>query len=155
MKSLKDLNGQRIYLDSNVLIYAVETAAAAQTPLTHALLREVSIGRIKAHASQIVRAEVMVHPLRSGNQRLADIYSAMLATSGPIAMISIDAAVADLAASLRASQRSLKLADALHLAAALTGACRTFISADRALKSALAHILPARMEVLSLQDISV
>ena len=77
-----------------------------------------------------------MQPLRTGNERLAEIYRVMLARSGPIAMVSVDDAVADLSAELRAKHRGLKLADALHLAAALSAGCRTFISGEKRIRTA-------------------
>ncbi len=148
---IEKLLGQRIYLDSNALIYAVETAAATQPAAVHPLFQAVSSREVQAFVSPIVRAEVLVQPLRSGNDRLVEIYRTMLARSGPIAIIPVDDAVADLSAELRAKHRGLKLADALHLAAALAVDCRAFISADKQIKAAAER----RIAILSFDDIVV
>lgn len=150
MKTLEALRGLSVYLDSNALIYAVETDAAAQPPAVRGLLQEVDAGRIRAHGSLVVRSEVMVHPLRNGNRALVDIYQAMLGDDGPITMVELDASIADHAALLRAQHQGLKLADALHLASALHVACRCFISSDRALQR-VAHGL---IEVISLDELA-
>ncbi|OOO03525.1 MAG: hypothetical protein USCGTAYLOR_00249 [Chromatiales bacterium USCg_Taylor] len=85
--SIEKLRGQRIYLDSNALIYAIETDAATQPAAVRSLLQAVSSSEVQAFVSPIVRAEVLVQPLRSGNDRLAEIYRTMLARPGPIAII--------------------------------------------------------------------
>lgn len=79
---IEKLWGQRIYLDSNALIYAIETDAATQPAAVRSLLQAVSSSEVRAFVSPIVRAEVLVQPLRSGNDRLAEIYRTMLARPG-------------------------------------------------------------------------
>ncbi|MGH8507714.1 MAG: type II toxin-antitoxin system VapC family toxin [Gammaproteobacteria bacterium] len=148
---IEKLLGQRIYLDSNALIYTVETDTATQPPAVRSLLQAASSREVQAFVSPIVRAEVLVQPLRTGNEPLAEIYRVMLARSGPIVMVSVDDAVADLSAELRAKHRGLKLADALHLAAALSAGCQTFISGDKRIKAAAGR----RIAVLSFEDIFV
>lgn len=148
---IERLRGQRIYLDSNALIYAVETDTATQPTAVRSLFQAISTHEVQAVVSPIVRAEVLVQPLRTGNERLAEAYRVMLARSGPIAMVSVDDAVADLSAELRAKHRALKLADALHLAAALSSRCRAFISGDKRIKTAGGR----RIAVLSFEDILV
>ena len=148
---IEKLRGQRIYLDSNALIYAIETDAATQPAAVRSLLQAVSSSEVQAFVSPIVRAEVLVQPLRSGNDRLAEIYRTMLARPGPIAIISVDDAVADLSAELRAKHRGLKLADSLHLAAALSVGCHAFITGDKRIKTAARR----RIAVLSFDDIVV
>lgn len=145
---IEKLRGQRVYLDSNALIYAIETDVAIQPAAVHSLFQAVSSREVQAVVSPIVRAEVLVQPLRTGNERLAEIYRVMLARSGPIAMVSVDDAVADLSAELRAKHRGLKLADALHLAAALSAGCRAFISGDKRIKTAAGR----RIAVWSFED---
>jgi predicted nucleic acid-binding protein len=136
---LEVLHGQRIYLDSNALIYAIESDAARQPASVRALFDAFGHGRITAWASPLVRAEVLVMPTRMGNDRLVAIYRELLSEPGTIRMAPVGSAAADASAAMRAERPSLKLLDALHIALALAAGCAAIISADRRLRAAAEH----------------
>ena len=96
------LLGQRVYLDTNALIYAVEGDPATQPASVAALMRAVSRNEVTAYASLLVRAEVLVLPLKTGNQPQIAFYRRLLDESGPIRMAALTPVVADAAAALRA-----------------------------------------------------
>ena len=148
--SIDRLRGQRIYLDSNALIYAVEGDPATQPASVAALMRAIGAQEVTAHASLLVRAEALVRPLKTGNQAQITFYRRLLAESGPIRSAPLTAAVADAAAALRAAHPALKLVDALHLAAAIEAGCQAFVSGDSRLRAATA----GRIAVLSYDDLA-
>lgn len=145
------LLGQRVYLDTNALIYAIEGNPATQPPSVAALMRAVSRNEVTAYASLLVRAEVLVLPLRTGNQPQIEFYRRLLDESGPIRMAALTPVVADAAAALRADYPALKLVDALHLTAAIEAGCRSFVSGDVRLRTAAKD----RIALLSYDELAV
>lgn len=126
--------GKTVYMDANVLIYAFESNLApfgALSPLIEVFgLFETE--KAWARTSLLTRAEVLVHPLRHGNQELIGLYSGLLAGDSLISVDPISLSVIDRAARLRADH-GLRLADAVHLASALEAGCDGFITADKRL----------------------
>jgi len=114
---------ERIYLDSCIVIYLVE-----RHPLYEPLLRERLEGLEEAQlaVSPLVRLEVLVRPLRDGNEDLAQLYRLFLAEQ---LMLDIPEEVYDVALSLRA-KHTLKTPDALHLATAQYHGCSQFWTND-------------------------
>lgn len=102
---------ERIYLDSCIVIYLVE-----RHPLCEPRLREKLKGLEEAQlaVSPLVRLEVLVRPLRDGNEDLAQLYRLFLAEQ---LMLDMPEEVYDAALSLRV-EHNLKTPDALHLATA-------------------------------------
>ena len=92
--------------DTAPIIYYVE-----QSPRYFAVVDRifhlVASGQLVAATSVITLAEVLVHPYRQGNQRLADEYKAFLLHSDDFRTMSIDDAAADQAARLRAKYQLL------------------------------------------------
>ncbi|MFZ2209623.1 MAG: PIN domain-containing protein [Porticoccaceae bacterium] len=140
-----------MYLDTNALIYAFEGDPATQPPSVAALMGAVSRNDVAAYASLLVRAEVLVLSLKTGNQPQIVFYRRLLDESGPIRMAALTPAVADAAAALRAEHPSLKLVDALHLAAAIAAGCQSFISGDVRLRTAAKN----RIALLSYDELVV
>jgi len=114
---------ERIYLDSCIVIYLVE-----RHPMYEPLLRERLEGLEEAQlaVSPLVRLEVLVRPLRDGNEDLAQLYRLFLAEQ---LMLDIPEEVYDVALSLRA-KHTLKTPDALHLATAQYHGCSQFWTND-------------------------
>ena len=103
------LLGQRVYLDSNALICAVEGDPATHPASVAALIGAVSGNEIAAYASLLVRAEVLVLPLKTGNQPQIAFYRRLLDESGPLRIAALTPLVADAAATLRPRQASAGL----------------------------------------------
>lgn len=133
------LRGGTAYLDSNVLIYAFEgeREALLRRRLT-VLFEGCAQGWLRAFVATLVRAEVLVRPLRDGNAALAAWYRELLAGPGLITVLPLDGAIADRAALLRARHPGLHLPDAVHLATALYAGCDFFITSDSRLAAAAA-----------------
>ena len=81
----------------------------------------------------ITLSEVLVHPLSQGNIQLRDAYHRILLNSHDFATLSIDAAIAERAAELRA-RYGLRTPDALQIATALSAGCTAFVTNDVRLK---------------------
>ena len=89
------LLGQRVYLDTNALIYAFEGNPATQPPSVAALMAAVSRNDVAAYASLLVRAEILVLPLKTGNQAQIAFYRRLLDESGPLHSAPLTPPVAD------------------------------------------------------------
>src|SRR5438093_520846 len=121
-----------VFLDANPIIYYVEQppiwGAKAKTRIT-AL---VAAGERLA-ASDLVRMECLVGPLKKGDAKLVTDFRSFFA-SPDVQVLSVTAAVCDRAAALRAAH-GFKPLDSLHLAAAVEHGCTLFLTNDGRLSS--------------------
>ena len=122
----------RIYLDANVFISAHETRGA---PSDHAwwILDSVETGEFAAVTSELTLAEVLVDPIREGDNVLANAYQSIITSSERMEVAPVDRRTLVEAAFLRTLRRSLKLPDAIHVATARLQGCRYLVSDDRRL----------------------
>lgn len=104
-----------IYLDTCILIYAVEDDGALGS-LARARLRQ--IGTADLAVSPLVVHESLIIPLRAGDDALIEKHTVLFAG---MTMIDLDLSVFVQAAQVRADHPGLKTPDALHLAAARRG----------------------------------
>ncbi|MGA1835960.1 type II toxin-antitoxin system VapC family toxin [Herbiconiux sp. 11R-BC] len=117
-----------IYVDSNVLIYALEDA----TPRGDAIRRRfVEMGGQLAY-SPLVRMECRVKPLRDEHSLTLRRFDRVFAE---MKLFDIPPAVYDLAATARATHQ-LKAMDAIHLATAQFHLCTGFWTHDDRLRAA-------------------
>lgn len=124
------MTAARVYLDTNVFIAAYENPGARSD---HAwwLLEAAEGGRIAAVTSELTLAEVLVKPLANSDRTLVEAYQAALATGSALEVVLIDRVILIGAAERRARRLSVKLPDAIHLAAARQANCRFFVTRDR------------------------
>lgn len=122
--------GQRVYLDTNVFIYALEAYADFIKPLT-ALFARLDDGSLQAVTSELTLAEVLVKPLLDNNVELQAVYEAALHSSPALGVMPVSREVLVQAARLRASHTRLRLPDAIHAATARVYACSVFITNDK------------------------
>jgi predicted nucleic acid-binding protein len=131
-----------VYLDTNIVIYAVENPPiwGAKALAKLATLRG---GGNSFMISDLTRMECLVGPFTSGDVVVEGEFRAFFAATG-MQVASISPAVCDQAATIRASFH-FKPMDALHLSAALLHGANVFLTNDTRLNSftALAvEILP-------------
>jgi predicted nucleic acid-binding protein len=88
-------------------------------------------GELALVASAIAWTELLEGPLRSGDAGLAERCRALLADSSRIRIESVDVAIAEEAAALRA-RRGLGLADSLHIATAVVLGADAALTNDEA-----------------------
>jgi predicted nucleic acid-binding protein len=120
----------RLYLNANIFIEAMETAGADGD---HAwwILDAARDGEFDLVTSELTIAEVLVQPIRNGDDELAKAYRDMLRPTDMLELVPVSTTVLESAAYLRASRRALKLPDAIHLASALRAEVRYFVSRDQ------------------------
>lgn len=126
------MKGKSVFLDTAPLIYFIE-----KSPRYHHIVKPV-IALIDALeteglTSTITLLEVLVHPLREGNKKLANRYKAILLSSKGLVTHEISHAISEKAAQLRA-KHGLKTPDALQLATAIIHRADYFLTNDPNLK---------------------
>jgi predicted nucleic acid-binding protein len=124
-----DLSGKLVGIDSAPLIYYIEEHPQ-YTSILDPAFEAVAGGKIRLVASTIVLAEVLVHPIRAGDEALSQKYYDILIGSENIDIFPVTAAVAQIAAELRA-ERQLKSPDAIQLATAIHCGAEAFLTNDR------------------------
>lgn len=130
MEWLKPLFGQTVGLDTAPLIYFIEKHPV-YLPLLQPFFEAVERGDIEIVTSALTLTEVLVHPLRQGDTRLARQYSRILLNASHVKTLAISPAIAIEAAHLRASQ-GYKTPDAIQLATAQNGHATFFLTNDEA-----------------------
>jgi len=124
---------RRVYLDACVVIYLLEHSA----PYSEKTRRFLSSNQDAILCvSPLVRLEVIVKPLREGNESLVADYEEFLSAQN---WLSINDEIVDRAAQFRA-RHGLKTPDALHLATALHHGCAEFWTNDSRLSSSAGKI---------------
>jgi predicted nucleic acid-binding protein len=129
----------RLYLDSCVLIYALDGAEHLRQHTPQQLERYADADWV---ISDLVRMECLVGPLRTADQiRLLAFRSFFSECS----VVPLHPEVMERAAELRASTR-LQTADAIHLAAAVHWGCDALLTNDRAFQLSEAPIEVLRLD---------
>jgi predicted nucleic acid-binding protein len=116
-----------VYLDSVICIYAVEGAPSFQTRAAARLAALRATGDQPA-ISDLTWLECRVRPIRVGDPTALAVMEAFLMASD-VVRVPLSLAVYERACRIRAVQ-GYKLADALHLAAAVEGGCGVFLTND-------------------------
>ncbi len=135
---------QWIGLDSNVLIYLIET----QGPLAEAaatIVDRIVEGQLKAVLSVIGLVEILTGPARASNAIAFEVTAEALRDL-PIRVTPLSVAIAEDAAWIR-GVAGVGLEDAVHLASARAAGATAFVTNDRRLRS-----IPS-LDVIYLDDL--
>lgn len=133
MGFLEDIQGEVVAVDTAPLIYFIEQNAAYQQ-LLRPFFVGLDRGAFTAVTSTITLLETLVHPLRQGNQALAEQYRVLLLSSRHLDTYPVTVEIAVEAARLRAT-RQLKTPDAVQLATGLVSGARYFLTNDAQLRT--------------------
>lgn len=131
MVILNAIRGDRVYLDTNVFIYAIEEYPAFANALDE-FFGNIDAGELRAFTSELTLAEVLVRPLMDGNLEIQAAYQQALQNSDGFEVVPVSREVLIEAARLR-SIANLRLPDAIHGATAILNGCQTFLTNDRRL----------------------
>ena len=126
---LEVLAGQLVGLDTAPLIYYFEDRKPF-ADILEPFFQLLNAGSVRVVTSMITITEVLVHPLRHGNEKLASEYLDVLLSHPHVLAMPVTSSIAQHAAELRA-EFSLKTADAIQLATALTHKATAFLTNDR------------------------
>ena len=131
-----------IYLDTNFVIRFVESEDWRLLQV----LEQAGPGLLELFTSELTLAEVMVGPLKSGDQALATYYQEFLTTDEFLQVVPIDRVILLETARIRA-QYGTRTPDAIHCATALGAGCSVFLSSDARLR------MPQGLDRVALEDI--
>jgi len=127
------IQGKRVYLETNIFIYALEAFPEYVETLT-SLFRAFDEGRLTAVTSELTLAELLIKPLVDNNDHLQQVYQDTIQSSDNLDVIPISREVLINAAKIRAQSTTIHLPDAIHLASARIWNCSSFITNDKRLK---------------------
>ena len=149
MKKLDDaLSGVTLLgFGTSPIIYFVEAHPQYDALVTE-IFQRITDGKLEGRTSAISLSEVLVHPLRRGDNKLAEQYRDLLLHSDNFGLVSVDPRIAEQAAELRA-RHNFRTPDALQIAAALSAGCEVLVTNDVALKRV------TEIRVLVLGDLEV
>jgi len=122
----------RVYLDTNVFVYALEGYEEFRSRLT-TLFERIDRGELQALTSELTLAEVLVKPLLDRNKEREAVYHQVLRSSASLQVTPVTRDVLVAAARLRADH-GLKLPDAIHAVTAQLTSCQQFLTNDARFK---------------------
>ncbi|NDJ22721.1 PIN domain-containing protein [Nostoc sp. B(2019)] len=129
MGILDAIQGTRVYLDTNIWIYALEGYPAFVQNLTQ-LFQNIEQGNLSVVTSELSLAEALVKPFQNQDLAQQKTYKQFISNSRNLTVIPVSRQVLIEAAQLRASV-NIKLPDAIHAATALLSQCSTFLTNDQ------------------------
>ena len=137
-----------IGVDTSIFIYHLE-AHPTYLPLTTDILNTIQNGEQRAIVSMVTLMELTVHPWKMNLPHVARHYEALLVHFPHLTLTNVTRNVARKAAQIRATY-SIRPADALHVATALTHEATAFITNDKGLTR-----LHPLLEIIRLDDFLV
>ena len=132
MAGLADLPSGKVYLDTNVFIYAVE-AVPEYAVAVEALFGRIDDRSVVAVTSELTLGEVLAKPFEAGRYDIVAVYEEMLTPSPWLSVVPVERTILIQAARLQ-SQLVLRLPDAIHVATAAIAGCSAVLSNDRRLR---------------------
>lgn len=127
------LTDTKVFIDTAPFIYFIEKHSTYLKTL-RPVFAGINSGEIEAMTSSITLLEVLVHPLKFGDEQLADKYRQILLYSEGLTTYEITNEISEKAASLRA-KHGIKTPDAIQLAAGLIYGADYFLTNDPELKN--------------------
>jgi predicted nucleic acid-binding protein len=124
----------RIFLDTNFFIYLIESTGPQGVRARH-LLRAFSTRRDEILTSVMTLGELLVQPMRAGDQLMVQRYRRILRSPG-ISVLPFLESAAETFARVRLD-KGIRPPDAIQLATAATAGCDLFLTNDDRLTKAL------------------
>ena len=128
MGLLNAIQGNSVYLDTNIWIYALEGFPDFAQELA-TLFQAIDQGQLTAVTSELSLSEVLVKPIQNGNAAQQNIYKQAISSTSILQVVPVQRDVLIEAARLRETV-NLKLPDAIHAATAIATQCSTFVTND-------------------------
>ena len=139
-----EVKGQRICIDTAPIIYFIERHVKYRDVIRPVFV-EIDSGNIEAITSTITLLEVLVHPLWTGDEVLAEKYRDILLSSKGLTTFEIFHEVSEMASRLRAKY-SIRTPDAIQIAVGIQYGARNFLTNDPNLRKV------SEIKVLILDD---
>jgi predicted nucleic acid-binding protein len=128
MEWIRALHGTVVGLDTASIIYLIEENPT-YLPIVRPFFEAVDRGYFQIATSILTLTEVLVHPLRNGDKRLADQYRRILLQARHITTIPFSERIAEQSAKLRAYD-GLRTPDAIQVAPAVHSGASSFLTND-------------------------
>ena len=138
------INSRRLYLDSNIFMYAIE-GHEVYAGVLQKLFHHIASEQIAVCTSELALAECLVMPLKLGNLQLAQLYETHLTSHAGLKCLALSREVLIQAAHLRADL-NIKLPDAIHVASALLSECDSLLTNDQGMRA------PASLTIFQLKE---
>ena len=123
-----DLQGKTVGVDTSPFIFFIEKHSK-YVDVLRPFFEAVDRGDSHVVTSTVTLLEVLVHPIRQGDDALAHQYNDILLSSSNIATIPVTPVTVQTAAELRA-EHNLKTPDAIQLATAIDHNAAAFLTND-------------------------
>jgi predicted nucleic acid-binding protein len=117
-----------VYMDSDILIYSVETHAV-YWPVLQPLWQAARASTFSIVSSELALMETLIGPLRNGDTVLVTAYEQVF-QSPEMRLMPISQAILREGARLRATIPALRTPDALHAATGTFAGCALFLTND-------------------------
>lgn len=130
---IDSLRGSVVGLDTTPLIYFIEENPA-YLKVVDPFFEAVALGEITVITSVIALLEVLVHPIRNADTKLAQKYRDILLDSEGLTTILLDQDIAEEAARLRVFH-NIRTPDSIQMATAIIGKAPFFLTNDIRLPS--------------------
>ena len=144
MGLVDQLRGLRVFIDTAPIIYFIEKHKR-YINIVRPVFTEIDSGKIEALTSTITLLEVLVHPFKTNNEKLAERYREILLNSENLTTFEILHEVSEISSKLRAKY-SIKTPDAIQIAVGILYGADKFLTNDPSLKKVI------DIEVLVLDD---
>jgi predicted nucleic acid-binding protein len=122
----------RVYLDTNVLIRGMERTDAGAGEVGR-LIEFAERDRLELVTSELTLSEVLVGPIRLGDDILATAYLDLLTDDPIFELLPATREILIESSQIRA-RSSARLPDSVHVATAILSGCRLIVSYDRRLR---------------------
>lgn len=146
MAWLDALKGKVVGLDTSPLIYFIQENPK-YTSIVNPFFEALARRELRVVTSTITLLEVLVHPMKRNDARLATKYRSILLNTRDLSLISVNQSIAEEAARVRAVY-DLYIADAIEIATALNSRATFFLTNDKRLSSI------SGLEVLILDELT-
>jgi predicted nucleic acid-binding protein len=130
------LEGHSLYLDTNIIIMAVERGYRWTEQLRD-LFARIEKCDIRAVTCDLALAEVLAKPLALNAEDLVKTYELLFSVQSALETVPVSRAVLRDSARLQ-GELGIKLADAIHVAASIRTNCQFFLTNDERLGRKLA-----------------
>ena len=144
MGLINDLKEKRVCIDTAPFIYYIEKHGLYKKIL-NPVFKEIDLGGIDTITSTITLLEVMVLPMKTGNENLAHKYREILLHADGLTTYEISHQISEKAAQLRANY-SIKTPDALQISTGIIHGADIVLTNDSDLKRV------SDITILSLDD---
>ena len=131
MALIERIGSRRVYIDSNIFIYAFENYR--EYPECGDIMRGLVESELDGVTSEISFIEILPKPVHGGRVDLADAYLRTMTEAAGLALAPVSRDIILRAISLRAAAR-LNSLDAIHISTALETNCDVLLTNDLRLR---------------------